>query len=160
MAQVCNYLLKTLGFALTLRSNLGFLTWLGSVTTAALVYLFSTPVAGQALPSALTISGVLAAIFLSEHIYFATRYIVRVALSKLDSPGLIKERQERFIVRRRFLQESLGVEKDAEFHGPGVGSGIGIEEDAEFWGRQQGAKAAIDVGKNIIRNAGRIKKNQ
>lgn len=111
-------------------------------------------------PRALTISGVLAAIFLSEHIYFITRYVVRVALSKLDSPGLIKERRERFIVRRRFLQESVGADGDAEYQDHGIGSGVTKEADSDFWRRQTGAIGAITAGKDIIRNAKAAKKQQ
>jgi hypothetical protein len=38
--------------------------------------------------------------FFSEHIYLGVRLGVKIALSKIDSPGLQKERAERFLVRK------------------------------------------------------------
>jgi anoctamin-10 len=38
--------------------------------------------------------------FFSEHIYLAVQLGVRTALSKIDSPGLQKERAERFLLRK------------------------------------------------------------
>lgn len=73
---------------------------------------------------------------------------------------MIKERQERFIVRRRFLQESLGADEDAEYHNLGVGSSVGDEKGAEFWARQIGAKGAVEAGRNIIHSAKNAKKEQ
>jgi anoctamin-10 len=38
--------------------------------------------------------------FFSEHIYLIVQLAVQKAFSKLDSPGLQKERAERFAIRR------------------------------------------------------------
>jgi len=46
------------------------------------------------------------AFFLSEHIYLVVRLLVRTAISKLDSAAMRKERSERFMVRRKYLEES------------------------------------------------------
>lgn len=131
-------------------NSLGFLTWMGSITSAALVYLFSTP-AGGGQPSAITLAGILGSIVFSEHIYFVAQLVVRTALSKLDSPGLIKERQERFLVRRRYLQESMGVDKETEAREI-VGSARldGEPKNPRFWDRQEGPKSSIEYGKHII----------
>lgn len=115
-----------------------------------MVYMFSTPVAGQELPSYLTLSGLLAAIFVSEHIYFIAQWVVRLALRKLDSPGLIKERQERYLVRKRFLEESVGIDRevdDEKVENYGVGHG---GKESAFWDRQHGAEGAIEAGKAIM----------
>ncbi len=80
---------------------LGFLAWLGSLTSAALVYLFSGTGNGPAgSPWDIKAWGLLLTMFFSEHIYIAVQLGVRKALSKLDSPGLQKERSERYAVRR------------------------------------------------------------
>ncbi|RDW63886.1 plasma membrane stress response protein-like protein [Coleophoma crateriformis] len=107
---------------------LGFLAWLGSLTSAALVFLFSGDGLGpDGTPSDIKAWGLLLTMFFSEHIYLAVQLAVRKALSQLDSPGLQKERAERFAVRRfinpcditpqynadetrQFLQESMGEE--------------------------------------------------
>lgn len=111
--------------------------------------MFSTPVAGNELPTALTISGLLAAIFVSEHIYFIARWVVRLALSKIDSPGLMKERRERYLVRKRFLEESVGVDQEAEGIRAEFASLKGRNE-IKFWDRQHGVEEAIHAGKEIM----------
>lgn len=126
--------------------SLGFLTWVGSISSAALVYLFSSP-----NPQVFTGAGLLAAIIFSEHVYFVACLVVRVALSKLDSPGLIKERQERFLVRKRFLQESLGVDEETEAGQLAEKAELEIgHADEEFWGGQEGRQGAVLAGKRII----------
>lgn len=80
---------------------LGFLAWLGSLTSAALVYLFSgTGLGPGGTPWNIKGWGLLLTIFFSEHIFLAVQLGVRKALSKLDSPGLQKERAERWLVRK------------------------------------------------------------
>ncbi|KAJ8058624.1 hypothetical protein OCU04_012800 [Sclerotinia nivalis] len=80
---------------------LGFLSWLGSLSTAALVYIFSGDGVGpDGTPSKMTGWGLLLTMFFSEHIYLTLRRGIRLALSKIDSPGLQRERKERFAVRK------------------------------------------------------------
>lgn len=115
---------------------LGFLTWLGSLTTAALVFLFSGSGLGPAgEPWDIKPWALLLTIFFSEHIYLAVQMGVRKALSKIDSPGLQKERRERYDVRRQYLQEALGDEaaNRAASGGIAVGEKISrstLEEEA------------------------------
>jgi len=81
--------------------SLGFLAWLGSLSTAALVYLFSGDGLGpDGTPWNIKAWGLLLTMFFSEHIFLAVQLGVRKALSKIDSPGLQKERAERFAVRK------------------------------------------------------------
>lgn len=80
---------------------LGFLSWLGSLTAAALVFLFNGSGLGpEGTPWDIKAWGLLLTMFFSEHIYLIVQLAVRKALSKLDSPGLQKERAERFAIRR------------------------------------------------------------
>jgi hypothetical protein len=80
---------------------LGFLAWLGSLTSAALVYLFSGDGLGpEGTPWDIKAWGLLLTMFFSEHIFLAVQLGVRKALSKIDTPGLQKEREERFLVRK------------------------------------------------------------
>ena len=81
--------------------SLAFLAWLGSITSAALVYLFSgTGLGPGGSPWDIKGWGLLLTIFFSEHIFLGVQLGIRKALSKLDSPGLQKERAERFRVRK------------------------------------------------------------
>jgi anoctamin-10 len=80
---------------------LGFLAWLGSLTGAALVYLFSGNGLGpEGTPWDIKVWGLLLTMFFSEHIFLLIQVAVRTALSKIDSPGLQKERNERFLIRK------------------------------------------------------------
>ena len=45
-------------------------------------------------------------IFFSEHIFLVVRLVVRTAIGKLDSENMRKERSERFLVRKKYLEES------------------------------------------------------
>ncbi|TGO63172.1 hypothetical protein BOTNAR_0104g00200 [Botryotinia narcissicola] len=136
---------------------LGFLSWLGSLFTAALVYLFSGDGFGpDGTPSKMTGWGVLLTMFFSEHIYLTLRRGIRLALSKIDSPGLQRERRERFAVRKQYLQETISQEAAEKAASGGITNGEKIsrntlEEEAResslrghgtaeerFWQRQRG----------------------
>jgi anoctamin-10 len=149
---------------------LGFLTWLGSLSTSALVFLFSGEGLGSTgEPWNVKPWALLLTMFFSEHIYLAVRMGVRKALSKIDSPGLQKERRERFAVRRQYLQEALGEGLANRVASGGIASGEKIsrstlEEEARqstlrghgtpeerFWQRQQGQQETISVGSRYIR---------
>lgn len=148
---------------------LGFLAWLGSMTTAALVFLFGDGGIGpNGTPHNITGWGLLLAILFSEHLYFGVQLIVRAALSKVDSPGLQQERAEKFAVRKKFLEESLGqeaMERDVEGRNLTTEKVTrrSLEEDARqstmpghgspeerFWNRQRGPGETIAVGRSLI----------
>ncbi|CAG8976931.1 hypothetical protein HYALB_00008842 [Hymenoscyphus albidus] len=151
---------------------LSFLSWLGSLTAAALVYLFRGDGLGPSgSPWDIKVWGLLLAMFFSEHIYLGVRMAVRVALSKIDSPGLQKERGERVKVRKQYLEESFGQEvaDKALSGGISVGETINrktLEDEAResslrghgtpeemFWARQRGVEDCVAVGKGYIGKA-------
>ena len=163
--------------------SLGFLTWLGSVSTAAIVYMFNGGDGGDegpgGSPARLQLGGLMLSIFASEHAYLLVRHVVRIAISKLDSPGAQKERAEKFMVRRKYLGEAGAL--NAKHHGErmaekmgaaekesamsGGGAGLSREELEEalrkgplqgpslqqrFWGRQKNWKDSANVGAQLI----------
>jgi anoctamin-10 len=146
--------------------SLSFLTWLGSITTSALVYLFSNDGLGPGgTPKDIKGWALLLSIILSEHVFFCVRWMVRVAIGKLDSPGLQKERRERYLVRRKYFDESLSQlnkfpAMDAAASGGEKIDRESLEEDARktslatpperFWARQRGWKETVQVGTSII----------
>ena len=145
--------------------SLGFLTWLGSISSAALVYLFSNDGLGpDGTPAMIKGWALLLTIFFSEHIYLVVRMAVRLAISKMDSPGMQKERAERFVVRKRYLQETLGDDAVA-LPLSGMEENITratLEEEARqssltssgpqdhFWSRQRGWEESAKVGAGMI----------
>lgn len=86
--------------------SLEFLAWLGSITTAALVYMFSGGNGPDGKPHTIKLWALLLSVFFSEHLFLVVRLVVREALNKLDSAAMRKERSERFMVRKKFLEEA------------------------------------------------------
>jgi len=145
-----------------------FLTWFGSLTTSALVYLFSNDGLGpDGSPGSIKAWALLLSIFLSEHAFLVLRWGVRVAISKLDSPGRQKERRERFMVRKQYFEENLNAMKQAPKMAEAGGNidRESLEEDARrgslrtataeerFWARQRGWRETTQVGKGLIERA-------
>ena len=145
--------------------SLGFLTWIGSISSAALVYLFSNDGLGpDGTPKDIKGWALLLTIFFSEHLYLAVRLVVRFAVSKLDSPGMQKEQAERYLVRKRYLQESFG--EDAMDLPPPIDrekiTRSSLEEEARqssmqatgiqdhFWARQRSWEESAKVGAGLI----------
>jgi len=148
---------------------LGFLAWLGSLTSAALVYLFSGSGLGpEGTPWDIKGWGLLLTMFFSEHIYLGIQLCVRAALGKIDSPGLQKERAERYTVRKQYIQESLGREAAQKVEAGGITAGekishstlengqntmnVGTPEE-RFWMRQQDQADTIAIGRKYIQQA-------
>jgi hypothetical protein len=148
--------------------SLEFLTWMGSITTSALVYMFSNDGLGpDGHPSSIKPWALLLTILVSEHAFFLFRWGVRIAISKLESPGLQKEHRERFLIRKQYFEENL-----SELHKipklVDAGGDItreSLEEDAResslhastpesrFWSRQRGWRETAAVGRGLIESA-------
>ncbi|KAL8701991.1 MAG: hypothetical protein Q9224_000228 [Gallowayella concinna] len=145
--------------------SLEFLAWLGSITTAALAYLFSNDGLGpDGSPATIKGWALLLTIFFSEHIYLLVRWGVRLAVSKIDSPGMEKERAERFMVRKQYLQDTLGedvLDVPPSFAEEKI-TRESLEEDARqsslrttgprdhFWSRQRTWEESAKVGRSLI----------
>lgn len=157
--------------------SLAFLTWLGSVTSSALVFLFSNDGLGPGgTPYAIRAWALLLTILLSEHAFFLVRAAVAHAVAKLDSPARQKERRERYLVRKQYFDESLGelgklppppsqqqlsasggagaqvtratLEEDAR-----AASGLGSRPADGFWARQRDWRETAQVGARLIERA-------
>ncbi|XDG07101.1 hypothetical protein ABKA04_006716 [Annulohypoxylon sp. FPYF3050] len=150
-------------------SSLGFISWFGTLVSSAIVYLFGGEHGGpRGDPSNIVVWGLLLSILLSEHVYLAAQFIVRYTLDQMDSPGLQKERAERFSMRKQVLEESLGSDITEKLIPPTPAAGEKItreslENEARrisvsggatpeilFWLRQQGMDETIQIGRNLI----------
>ena len=148
---------------------LSFITWLGSITMSALVYLFSNDGLGpDGKPSDIKGWGLLLSVFFSEHLYLLTRWAVALAISKIDSPGRQKERRDRFATRKQLFETSLDQtrrlppmsEKAEEVITRGT-----LEEEARqsslhsatpeerFWMRQRNWRESVQMGRGYIERA-------
>lgn len=101
---------------------LSFLSWLGSITSSAIVYLCSGARGhgSHGTPSPLKAWGLLLSILLAEHFYLVVQLAVRYVLGKLDSPGVQKERKERFMMKRKLLEENIGQGASEKASVPGI----------------------------------------
>lgn len=157
-------------------SSLEFLAWLGSITSAALVYMFSDGGLGpDGRPSKIKLGFLMLSVFFSEHTFLIFRNVVRHAISKLDSANMRKEKSERFMVRRKFLQDAglgdavkpLETPSDSVLKTINAARATGLdrrslEEDARndslhdstsssrFWNRQRGWQESETVGLRMI----------
>lgn len=153
-------------------TSLGFLSWLGSLTSAAIVFIFSSdPYGPDGHHSNIKAWGLLLSILFAEHLYLVVQYVVRYVISTLDSPGLQKERAERFALRKLHLQETLGEDfaetaSGANFTGGEKITKQALEEEARrasvsgegtpeqlFWQRQRGSAETIQIGRGFISEA-------
>ncbi|EPS26362.1 hypothetical protein PDE_01298 [Penicillium oxalicum 114-2] len=151
--------------------NLGFLTWVGSITSAALLYLFSgdSSTGPNGEPTDIKGWALLLSIFFAEHIYLVLRYAVQTAMARVEPPNARKERSERYLLRKRYLESTLQVdvnealeEKDEVVDRPPELTRKALEEDARrnsehstdpaerFWMRQRGWTESAKVGSGII----------
>lgn len=157
--------------------SLTFLTWLGSISTAALVYLFSNDGLGpDGTPADIKGWALLLVVFFSEHLYLVVRLVVRLAVSKIDTPGMQKEHRERFKTRKRYFEELFG--EDATELPPPIDreriTRSSLEEEARqgsmrsstpqdhFWLRQRSWEESLSIGIGLIEKmaAGDGKKQQ
>ena len=152
---------------------LGFLAWFGSVTTAALVYMFSgTGGAGpDGTPASIQGWALLLTIFFSEHLYLLVRWCVRLVISKMDTEDMRRERAERYMFRKRYFDEHFGGEAAPEEEGTETKDVGGeereitrasleddlragtLKESAEadhFWARQRGWRESFTFGRGLI----------
>jgi hypothetical protein len=101
---------------------LGFLSWLGTLTSAGIVSLCSHSNSSGPAGSKGQVEAwvVLLSVFLAEHFYLATQMVVRYLMSKVDSPGLQRERKEKYLIKKKLLEENLQQEVHEKAATPGI----------------------------------------
>ena len=128
-------------------NSLGFLSWLGSIVSSAIVFLFTGDANGPGgEPSSIHAWALLLSILGAEHVHLGLQYAVRYVLAQVDSPGVQKERAERFSMRRKLLEESLGPEVTERPVPPTVHSGERITREAlENEARRMSVSGAVNT---------------
>ncbi|KAL5335070.1 calcium-activated chloride channel-domain-containing protein [Aspergillus crustosus] len=153
--------------------TLGFLSWVGSITSAALVYMFSTSTHGpNGEPSAIKGWALLLTIFFAEHLYLLVRYVVQVTIAKFEPHNVRRAKTEQYMLRKRYLESTLGARSSDEEEEIPVAKDESqelsditrrtLEDDARtltkhttgaeerFWMRQKGWRESAKVGSSII----------
>lgn len=110
---------------------LGFLSWLGSITSAAIVFLCSGAKNGnRGTASQITAWGCLLSVLLAEHFYLLMQQVVRMLMNKVESIGVQRERRERYLMKKRLLAENLGQAATSKAAVPGIQTGEKMTREA------------------------------
>jgi len=91
-------------------SSLEFLNWLGSISTAAIVYLFRDRGDSQGGGyDKQNLYALAAIVFVSEHIYLMVRSIVRMALQRIGSDAEKRAAREEYMRRKALMDRSTRI---------------------------------------------------
>lgn len=145
--------------------TLGLLAWVGSITSSALVYMFSNEGLGRdGNPADIRGWMLMVTIFFAEHIYLAVRYAVKATISKIETPSIRKERTQKILLRKNILGTLSGPQAKPDISDKTVEiTHASLEEDArartlqeahpsdQFWGRQKNWSESLQIGTTIIK---------
>jgi hypothetical protein len=135
-------------------ASLESLTWLGSVSSAAIVHMFGTQrFLGEYLGLS-TWASLPVTILISEHIFMGFRAAVRFALSRIGSEQTRKERAERYTKRKKHLDElEASAEKKSHLDVTERERRKSVRINAAdiFWTKQADMGASADAGVSIIK---------
>lgn len=81
--------------------GLEFLSWLGTLSTAAMVYIYR---GSNGAVRDVKLSRLLLTVFFAEQAYLAARFMVRAAFEKIGSENIRREEARRYAVRKRYLE--------------------------------------------------------
>lgn len=139
------------------------LAWLGSISTAAIVHMFSGGGAGSFEGKAASWLGLLATVFVSEHIYILLRVLVHSVLQRVvGSKQLRREKDERYAFRKGHLDELEAQSRMRDALLLSAGGGVELRRkrsDArmadldKFWTKQALEGKSEEVGAALIRAA-------
>ena len=82
--------------------GLEFLSWLGTLSSAAIIYLYRGPM------KEVSLSKLLLTLFISEQVYLVTRVAVQAALTRLGSDAVRREEARRYVTRKSYLETRTG----------------------------------------------------
>jgi hypothetical protein len=137
--------------------SLEFLTWLGSLSSAAIVHLFGTRhfalgIVENKIGSWCSLP---ITVFVSEHLFLAFRAGVKMVLYRVGSKQIRKDRNEQYVERKKYLDELEKETKSRELDSPEAKKRKSVRfasNDADsFWTTQVEDGSSVKVGAAIIR---------
>ncbi|CAO2647320.1 Nn.00g082420.m01.CDS01 [Neocucurbitaria sp. VM-36] len=137
-------------------ASLECLTWLGSISSAAIVHLFGSHRYFGHYMGLSTWTSLPITILISEHIFMGFRAAVRFALSRIGSEQTRKERAERYARRKKYLDElDANADKPSRLDVTERERRKSVRINAAdlFWTRQAEEGTSERVGINIIKDA-------
>lgn len=144
-------------------ASLECLTWLGSLSSAAIVHVFGQQNLLAYRLGLGTWTGLPITILLSEHVFMGFRAAVRFGLSRIGSEQIRKERSERYARRKQYIDE---LEKNPTALGhldateKARRKSVRINAQDLFWVTQAEPGASEQVGISIIKAAKHAKDEQ
>ncbi|KAF2739811.1 hypothetical protein EJ04DRAFT_559707 [Polyplosphaeria fusca] len=136
-------------------SSLELLTWLGSMSSAAIVHLFDGRIHGLYQSTGVNKwCSLPLTVFFSEHIFLGFRAAVRFALQRIGSQQIRRERAEKYAERKRLLDDlEASSQKSAHLD---VGErerrkSIRLSDSDLFWTRQTEQGASQEAGVGMIK---------
>ncbi|KAH7413597.1 calcium-activated chloride channel-domain-containing protein [Phaeosphaeria sp. MPI-PUGE-AT-0046c] len=137
-------------------ASLECLTWLGSLSSAAIVHVFGQKNLLSYRLGLGTWTGLPITILLSEHVFMGLRAVVRFALTRIGSEQIRKERSERYARRKKYI-DALEKNPTALGHLDATEKArrksVRINAEDLFWVTQAEAGASEQVGISIIKAA-------
>jgi len=141
-------------------SNITFLSWLGTLTTSTLVYLFEGGDFNLKFDKT-TIISLLVTILVAEHGYWVVDRAIGTLSARIRTTGEINVRKEEFSVRRRYLQ-NIGLSGAQGLTGNQTESRREralAEDRIGFWG-EKGVEGSVVQGREILSSGWEKKKAQ
>ncbi|KAI1871901.1 hypothetical protein JX265_005887 [Neoarthrinium moseri] len=143
--------------------SLDALTWLGSISTAAIVHMFGTETGWSNTILGHTLGGVSwwslpITIFVSEHIFLVLRAVVRFILQSVGSEEVRKERNERYVRRRKYMDELEAANRAKEMLDVGAvqrRKSVRMADSDIFWTKQVERGSSAETGVSLIKALGR-----
>ncbi|KAK8049033.1 hypothetical protein PG994_010763 [Apiospora phragmitis] len=145
-------------------NSLDSLTWMGSICTAAIVHMFGTQ--GHEGATLLERWGGVSwwslpiTIFISEHTFLLLRWVVRSVLQKVGSEQIRRERNERYALRKKYLDELQQASKTRDALDVGLmerRKSVRMADPDLFWTKQAAGGISDVVGVKLIEALGRTR---
>ena len=167
--------------------GLEFLSWLGTLSSAAIIHLYRGPMKDVRLSKLLLI------LFIAEQVYLITRLAVRTAMHRLGSDTVRREEARQYSIRKSYLETRIGrsypsspagrtkppvrFSEHVTVYPPDSGFSSSVEEHSastnwdpamgisrrtsargtQFWSLQDTAEEAANAGVKLIRVRARTK---
>ncbi|KAM5342134.1 hypothetical protein ACJ41O_015165 [Fusarium nematophilum] len=140
--------------------SLEALTWLGSISTASIVHLFSADKFGNGSGGWVTLP---ITVFISEHVLLLLRSLVRSVLQQIGSDRIREDQNQRYVNRVKYLEEiesskqrGLGVTEAQRERRRSILPGSGDV----FWTKQVEAGASESAGVGLIKQVKRSEESK
>lgn len=137
-------------------ASLEILTWLGSLSSAAIVHVFGSYDFLTHRLGTGTWTGLPVTILISEHVFMGFRAAVRFALARIGSEQTRKERAERYARRKKFndeLEANRAAKNHLDVAEKERRKSVRINAADLFWVTQVEEGTSEKVGINIIKAA-------